>query len=59
MSIQRDAEILTPYAVEMRYPDDSYIPSKEEAEEAYEISCRIRDIVLAIMGGDFRSKGDQ
>jgi HEPN domain-containing protein len=53
LSIHRDAEILTPYAVEMRYPDDSYIPSKEEAEEAYEIACRIRDIVLARMGKGF------
>lgn len=59
MSIQRDAEILTPYAVEMRYPDDSYIPSKEEAEEAYEIAYRIRDIVLAKMGGEFQSEGGQ
>ena len=50
---------MTPYAVEMRYPDDSYIPSKEEAEEAYEIACGIRDIVLAMMGGDFRSKRGQ
>jgi hypothetical protein len=43
----------------MRYPDDSYIPSKEEAEEAYGIACRIRDIVLAMMGEDFQSKGGQ
>jgi HEPN domain-containing protein len=59
LSIQRDAEILTPYAVEMRYPDDSYIPSKEEAEEAYEIACRIRDIILAKMGEGFQSEGGQ
>ncbi len=59
LSIQRDAEILTPYAVEMCYPDDSYIPSKEETEEAYEIAGRIRDIVLAKMGEGFRSKGGQ
>jgi hypothetical protein len=43
----------------MRYPDDSYIPSKEEAEEAYEIAYRIRDIVLAKMGGEFQSEGGQ
>jgi len=59
LSIQKDAEILTPYAVEMRYPDDSYIPSKEEAEEAYGIACRIRDIVLAKMAEDFQSEGGQ
>jgi len=45
-SIQRDAETLTPYAVEIRYPDDFYMPSEEEAEEAYAISIKIRDFIL-------------
>ena len=42
LSIKPDAEclrdslsILMPFAVEVRYPDDWYMPLKEDAEEAY------------------------
>lgn len=45
--IQRKAETLTPYAVEIRYPDDFYMPTKAEAEEALSIAVEIRDFVLA------------
>ena len=44
--IQRQAETLTPFAVEIRYPDDFYMPSLEEAKEAYTIAAQIRDFVL-------------
>jgi len=39
----RDAlALLTPYAVEIRYPDDLYMPSCEDATEAREAATRIR-----------------
>jgi len=28
---------LTDYAVELRYPDDFYIPNLDEAKDAYEV----------------------
>ena len=46
-AIQRKAEILTPYAVEIRYPDDFYMPTKSEAVEALAIATQIREFILA------------
>lgn len=40
-NIQRKAEILTPFAVEIRYPDDFYVPTREETEEAFAIATDI------------------
>ena len=38
----RDAlAILMPYAVEIRYPDDLYIPSDEDAREAREAAEKV------------------
>ena len=34
--------LLAPYAVEIRYPDDLYMPSCEDATEAREAATRIR-----------------
>ncbi len=51
-SIQRKAEILTPYAVEIRYPDDFYMPTRQEAEESLAIATEIRDFVFARMDVD-------
>ncbi|MEA3240258.1 MAG: HEPN domain-containing protein [Pseudomonadota bacterium] len=45
--IQRKAETLTPYAVEVRYPDDFYIPTRQEAEESLTIAIEIREFILA------------
>ncbi len=45
-SIQRKAETLTPFAVEIRYPDDFYMPPRKEAEEAYRIATEIKDFIL-------------
>ncbi len=45
--IQKKAEILTPYAVEIRYPDDFYMPTRQDAEEAFAIAVEIRDFILA------------
>ncbi len=46
-TIQRKAETLTPFAVEIRYPDDFYMPSIEEANEAYAIAIEVKAFVLA------------
>ncbi|MFW6311951.1 MAG: HEPN domain-containing protein, partial [Nanoarchaeota archaeon] len=40
------ADILESYAVEIRYPDDWYEPTKEEAQEAYEIALMFKKFVL-------------
>lgn len=37
-----EMEKLTPYAVEIRYLDDFYMPSEEEAREAYKIASAIK-----------------
>jgi HEPN domain-containing protein len=45
-TIQRKAEILTPFAVEIRYPDDFYMPTREEAEEAFSIANEIKEFIV-------------
>jgi HEPN domain-containing protein len=57
-SIQRKAEILTPYAVEIRYPDDFYMPTKQEAEESLAITTEIKDFIFARLDVDFRGGKD-
>lgn len=47
--IQRKAETLTPFAVEIRYPDDFYMPSREETEEAFSVATEVKAFVLAKM----------
>ncbi|MGC8767443.1 MAG: HEPN domain-containing protein [Brevinematia bacterium] len=39
-------ENLTPYATEIRYPEDFYIPSEEEAKEAVEIAEKAKSFIL-------------
>ena len=39
--LRDDLAMLTPYAVEIRYPDDLYMPSCEDATEAREAATRI------------------
>ncbi|MGA2296189.1 MAG: HEPN domain-containing protein [FCB group bacterium] len=41
-------EILTEYAVELRYPDDFIIPSLEEAEEAFKLARKVRLYIINI-----------
>ena len=41
---------LTDYAVEIRYPDEFYIPSVEEARECFEIASKIKDFLFFKMG---------
>ncbi len=38
------------YAVKVRYPDDFYTPTLEEAEEAYSIALSVRDFVRKKLG---------
>jgi HEPN domain-containing protein len=40
------AESLTPYAVEIRYPDELYFPSLEEAKEAIKIAEEVKSFVI-------------
>jgi len=37
---------LTDYSAEVRYPDDFYIPSIEEAKECFEIASKTKDFVF-------------
>jgi len=46
LELMEAGEILTPYAVEYRYPDDIFEPELEEYEDAFKLSCRIYDFVL-------------
>lgn len=38
--LKEEADILTDYAVAVRYPDDYYVPPIEEAREAYELGAQ-------------------
>ena len=40
-----ETDILIDYAVEIRYPDDWYEPSIEEAKEAYKIAEKVKKFV--------------
>ena len=40
------ATVLTNYAVEIRYPDDFYIPDIDEAKAAYEVALKVKDFVI-------------
>jgi len=44
------ADKLTRYAVEVRYPDEFYTPTLEEAEETYRIALSVRDFVRGKLG---------
>jgi HEPN domain-containing protein len=46
-AVQEQAELLNPFAVEVRYPGDAVMPSPEEAEEALAATTAIWDFVLA------------
>jgi len=41
----KDATMLTPYGVDIRYPGDQPEPNLEEAREAVELARRVRDAV--------------
>lgn len=41
-----DANFLTDFAVEIRYPDDWYEPSLDEVQKAYNIALKIKNYVI-------------
>ena len=41
-----NADILTDYAVEIRYPDEWYEPTIEEARKAYELAKEVKNFVI-------------
>jgi HEPN domain-containing protein len=44
--MQIDVGNLSFYAVELRYPDDFYIPTEEEAKECLEIARKVKGFIL-------------
>lgn len=54
-TIQRKAETLTPFAVEIRYPDDFYMPTRKEADDAFAIATEINVFISAKLD-DFINK---
>ncbi len=42
----KETSILTDYAVELRYPDDFYMPDIEEAKEACRLAVIAKDFIL-------------
>lgn len=45
----RDAILLTPYGVDIRYPGDQPEPDLEEAREAVELARKVRDAILPLL----------
>ena len=45
-ALKEEADKLTDYAIEIRYPEEWIEPTLEEAREAFEISNKIRDFIL-------------
>jgi len=50
-TLKEEADKLTDYAIEIRYPEDMVEPTIEDAKEAFEIAKKIRDFVLYKIGG--------
>ena len=55
-ALRRHAEVLTPYAVELRY-DHEFWPSAETAEEACGSAAATRDLILTLLGPDLAGAG--
>ena len=47
----QDADSLTDYAVEIRYPDTWLDPTIEDAKEAFQIAKKVKDFVLEKLEG--------
>ncbi|MCK4766088.1 MAG: HEPN domain-containing protein [Candidatus Aminicenantes bacterium] len=45
-ALKEEADTLTDYAVSLRYPDDLYVPTIDEAKEAYQLARKIKNYVL-------------
>jgi len=44
--LKEEADTLTDYAVEVRYPEEWFEPTLEEAKEAFEIAKKVKEVVL-------------
>jgi len=44
--LKEKADKLTDYAVEVRYPEDEFEPTLEEAKESFDIAKKIKEFVL-------------
>jgi hypothetical protein len=38
---------MTSYAIELRYPDDFYIPSRKETEKAYADALKVKILIVS------------
>ena len=45
-AVLSDVSYLSEYAVELRYPDDFYIPDKGELEKAYKKAVMVKEFVI-------------
>ncbi|MBL7075398.1 HEPN domain-containing protein [candidate division KSB1 bacterium] len=45
-ALKEEADKLTDYAIEVRYPDDWFEPSLEEAKDAFKIAKKIKEFIL-------------
>lgn len=45
----QDTLFLSEYAVEIRYPDEYYMPTKEECQKALLAAQKIKEVVLKLM----------
>ena len=43
------ADLLTDYAVEIRYPDEWYEPTIDEGKDAYRVACEVKQFVLELI----------
>lgn len=50
-----DADTLTDYAVQIRYPDDWYVPSIEEARQALALVLKVREFVQVRLEAEYRT----
>jgi HEPN domain-containing protein len=44
-AFKEEADKLTDYAIEIRYPDDWYEPTVNEAKEAFDIATKIKEFI--------------
>ena len=49
-ALKEEADKLTDYAVEIRYPDELAIPTLEDAEEALETAKKVKEFILERIG---------
>lgn len=58
-NLQEKAELLAPYAVEVRYPGDAIMPSADEADEAFAAAKALWDFVLTQLPPEYHLSSEQ